>query len=121
MLAAMRWASSLGAPKVRGAAVAGRRPPPRHPSAGSEKQRQEATQRQAAEQHLPIGRCQPKQPAFANRVSDHRHARCETIRKIATTGDGGCSAGVTGGQKSERCRNAPHSADQYSEAIGLAR
>lgn len=74
--------------------LADRRPPPRRP-AGSKKQRQEAAQRQAAEQHRPIGSCQPKQPAFTHHISGHRRARCETIRRITTTCDHGCSARVT--------------------------
>jgi hypothetical protein len=77
-------------------------PPPRRPSVKSEKQRQDATQRGTAQQHRPIERCQPKQPAFAHYTTDHRYARCETGSNITLARNEGCSAEVTSPRKRRR-------------------
>jgi hypothetical protein len=81
----------------------------------SEKQRQDAAQRGAAEKHRPIERCQPKQPAFAHYTTDHRYARCATDRSIALAGNNGCSAKATSGRK--RGLGLPNTKD-LSEGLG---
>ena len=78
-----------------GAAVGRRRPRPDAQVLNSEKQRQDAAQRRTAEEHPPIGGCQPEQPAFAHHATDHRCARCVTDGSIASAGENGCSAKAT--------------------------
>ena len=72
-----------------------RRPRPDAHVLNSEKRRQDAAQRRTAQEHPPIGGCQPEQPAFAHHATDHRCARCETGDNIAPAGENGCSAKAT--------------------------